>query len=82
MFGSEVKIWPGFGIERGDEIRRALDLLGGGAEAAGDLRETAFAEVLDEPIDDAILEALLLADALELDEQALAQIARGRRRPG
>ena len=59
MFGSGVKIWPGFGIERGDEIRAALDLLDGGAEAAGDLREAALAEVLEVALDDLVFEALL-----------------------
>ncbi len=78
--GSGVKIWPGFGIERGDEIRASLHLLDGGAEPAGDLREAALAEVFEVPLDDLVFEGAFLADAPQLDQQAIAQVAR-RRRP-
>ena len=72
--GEDVVIWirgknlTGLRIERGDEIGRALHLFGRGAEAARDLGKAAFAEIIQMAIDNAILETLLFADALELNE--------------
>jgi hypothetical protein len=47
-----VKIWPGLRIESGDEIGGPLNLLRRGSETARDFGKAAFAEVLNETIDD------------------------------
>ncbi|MEY2598791.1 MAG: hypothetical protein RLZZ142_1050 [Verrucomicrobiota bacterium] len=62
-------------VEGGDEVGGALDLFGGDGEAAGDFGEPAFAEVGEEALDDTPLEGALFAEAAELDEQAVAQVA-------
>jgi hypothetical protein len=61
-------------IERADEIRRAGDLLQRHAEFAREDGVTFVGEIVDVLIDQAPGEALLFAQALQLDQQALAQI--------
>src|SRR5579862_239038 len=63
-------------VEGGDEVRAPLHLLDGGAEAAGDLREAPFAEVVEVVGDDAVFQRVLLAHATELDEETVPQIPR------
>ncbi len=76
VVGVRGKDVAGLRVERPDEIGGPLHLLGRGAQPAGDFREAALAQVVEVAVHDPVFEALLLAQALELDEQALAEVAR------
>src|SRR2546423_9397558 len=63
-------------IELGDVIRALLDLLDTDAHPARDLGKTPFPEVRHVVLDNFVFETVAFSFALELDQQALPQIAR------
>lgn len=63
------------GIEEGDVFGGLLGFAGGDAEMAGDVGEASFAKRLKVIAHDAVLERLLTVHALQLEQQALAEVA-------
>ena len=63
-------------IELGDVVRAFLDLLHANSHPARDLGEAPLAQVLHVVLDDFVFEAVSFSFALELNEEAIAQIAR------
>ena len=63
-------------LQPGDALQRLLHLVHRRARAAGDLRDAPLAERVHELVDDAVFQSVLLAQPLELEQQAFAQIPR------
>jgi hypothetical protein len=76
VFVSSPKRLPGTRIQRRDELRRLGDLFWRDAEFFGDLWISFPSEIVEVVVDDAVLEAVVFAEALQLDEEAVAQIDR------
>ena len=76
---------PVFGIKRyaeaererfltADELGRLGDLLGSDAEFLRDLGLTFAGEIIEAVVDDAVLKAVVFAEAIELDEETVAKV--------
>ena len=72
--GGDGEALSGTGVEGADEVSGAGDLLDGDAEAARHDGVAFVGEVFEVLFDEAVGEAVLFAEAFELDDEALAEV--------